>query len=107
MGDTVWERSFFLPTLNNQFLGKLLGSKSTVVTMLVSPLPAFLCASVVCVPFPLTTDVLLPLGAFKSIDFTEGKSEHEEGERGGVEVSKGKEDSCFLMMHLGNSKETV
>lgn len=51
--------------------------------------------------------MLLPLGAFKSIDFTEGKSEHEEGERGGVEVSEGKEDSCFLMMPLGNSKETV
>lgn len=55
-----------MPTLNNQFLGKLLGSKSKVVTMLPSPFPVFLYASVVCAPFPLTTDVLLPLGAFKA-----------------------------------------
>lgn len=30
-----------------------------------------------------------------------------EREEGGTKVQKGKGDSCFLMMHFGNSKETV
>lgn len=46
-------------------------------------------------------------GYFQNSDFTGGKMRSKEGGGGRGRGARGKEDSCFLMMHFGNNKETA